>query len=108
MTALSPIIVSRLEKADTDNGLDQELEHEGEWLVFASTQCPLRAWLGAFGDAVLPAAFSQQNVACVLDEYCTPMSAPLPKGAVAGRTVPDVPTLHRLLRRAFQWVWLWH
>lgn len=101
-TALSPIIVSRLEKAATDNGFDQELEREGDWLIFASTQCPLRVWLGAFGDAVLLAAFSQQNVARALGEYGTPMAAPLPKGAVARRTVPDVPALHRLLRRAFQ------
>jgi hypothetical protein len=101
-TALSPILVSRLEKAATDNGFDQELERERDWLVFASTQCPLRVWLGAFGDAVFLAAFSQQNVARALGEYGIPMAAPRPKGAVAGRTVPDVPALHRLLRRAFQ------
>lgn len=101
-TALSPILVSRLEKAATDNGFDQSLEPEGDWLVFASTQCPLRVWLGAFGAAVFLAAFSQQNVARTLGEYGTPMVAPMPKGAVAGRTVPDVPALHRLLRRAFQ------
>jgi hypothetical protein len=101
-TALSPIIASRLEKAATDNGFDQELEREGDWLVFASTQCPLRVWLGAFGASVFLAAFSQQNVARALGEYGTPMAAPMPKGAVAGRTVPDVPALHRLLRRAFQ------
>jgi len=101
-TALSPILVSRLEKAATDNGFDQGLEPEGDWLVFASTQCPLRVWLGAFGDAVFLAAFSQQNVARAVGEYGTPMAAPLPNSAVAGRTVPDVPALHRLLRRAFQ------
>ena len=101
-TALSPIIVSRIEKAATDNGFDQELAREGNWLVFASTQCPLRVWLGAFGDAVFLAAFSQQNVSRALGEYGTPMAAPMPKGAFAGRTVPDVPALHRLLRRAFQ------
>ncbi len=101
-TALSPILVSRLEKAATDNGFDQELEREGDWLVFASTQCPLRVWLGTFGDAVFLAAFSQQNVARALGDYGIPMTAPLPKGALAGRTVPAVPALHRLLRRAFQ------
>ena len=100
-TALSPILVSRLAKATTDNGFDLPLEPDGEWLVFASTQCPLRVWLGAFGDAFL-AAFSQQNVARALGEYGTPMAAPMPKGTVGGRTVPDVPALHRLLRRAFQ------
>jgi len=101
-TTLSPIIASRLDKAATDNGFDQELEREGDWLVFASTQCPLRVWLGAFGNAVILAALSQQNVARALGEYGTPMAAPLPKGAIAGRMVPDVPALHRLLRRAFQ------
>lgn len=101
-TALSPIVVSRLEKAATDNGFDQEAEHEDGWLAFASTQCPLRVWLGALGDAVFLVAFSQQNVARALGEYGTPMATPLPTGAVAGRTVTAVPALHRLLRRAFQ------
>lgn len=101
-TALSPILISRLEKAATDNGFDQVLEREGDWLVVASTQCPLRVWLGAFGDAVFLVAFSQQNVARALGDYGTPMAAPMPKGAAGGRTVPDVPALHRLLRRAFQ------
>ena len=102
MTSLSPILASRLEKAATDNGFDRLLEAEGDWLVIASTQCPLHVWLGAFGDAVLLAAFSQQNVARALGEYGTSMVAPMPKGAAGGRTVPDVPALHRLLRRAFQ------
>lgn len=66
--ALSPIVVSRLAKAATDNGFDQEIECEGGWLAFASTQCPLRVWLGALGDAVYVAAFSQENVARTLGE----------------------------------------
>ena len=100
--ALSPIIASRLEKAAVDNGFDQELPREGDWLAFASTQCPLRIWLVNFGDAVFLAAFSQQNVARALGEYGTPMAAPLPKCALGGRTVTAIPALHRLLRRAFQ------
>jgi hypothetical protein len=101
-TTLSPILVSRLEKAATDNGFDQVLVPEGGWIVVASTQCPLRVWLGAFGSAVFLAAFSQQNVVCALGDYGTPMAAPMPKGAAGGRTVVDVPALHRMLRRAFQ------
>ena len=101
-TALSPVIASRLEKAAVDNGFDQEQPREGDSLGFASTQCPLRIWLGTFGDAVFLATFSQQNVARALGEYGTPMAAPLPKGALGGRTVTDIPSLHRLLRRAFQ------
>lgn len=102
MSSLSPILVSRIEKAATDNGFDLVLEPEGDWLVVASTQCPLRVWLGAFGDVVFLAAFSQQNVARALGDYGTPMTSPLPKHAAGGRTIPDVPSLHRLLRRAFQ------
>ena len=101
-TSLSPIIVSRLEKAATDNGFDQALEPEGNWLVFASTHSQLRVWLGVFSDAVFLAAFSQNNVASALGEYGTPLVAPLPAGAVAGRSVLDIPSLHRLVRRAFQ------
>jgi putative restriction endonuclease len=99
---LSPLIQTLLEKAATDNGFDQALAPEGDWLVFASTQCPLRVWLGVFSDAALCAAFSQHNVSRALGEYGTPMVAPVPKGAAEGRSVPDVSALHRLLRRAFQ------
>lgn len=110
--AISPLVVSRLEKAATDNGFDQALEPEGSFLVFASTQCPLRVWLAVFGDAarladdasppVLLAAFSQANVARALGDHGAPMIAPMPSGAAGGRTVADVPALHRLLGRAFQ------
>jgi len=101
-TPLSPIIASRLEKAATDNGFDQELGREGDWLAFASTQCPLRVWLGTFGPAVLLAALSQENVARALGDYGTPIAAPIPPGAAGGRTVTSIPALHDLLRRAFQ------
>jgi hypothetical protein len=101
-TALSPVILSRLEKAAVDNGFDQELPRDGDWLGFTSTQCPLRIWLGTVADAVFLAALSQQNVARALGENGTPMAAPLPKGALGGRSVTDIPALHRLLRRAFQ------
>jgi len=101
-TTLSPVTLTLIEKAAVDNGFDRELPREGDWLGYASTQCPLRIWLGCFGDAVFLATFSQQNVARALGEYGTPMAAPLPKGALGGRTVTDIPALHRLLRRALQ------
>lgn len=101
-TSLSPIVASRLEKAATDNGFDQVVESEGDWLVFASTQCSLRIWLCTFGEGDLLAAFSQQNVTRALGEYGAPIAIALPKGAAGGCAVRDVPTLHRLLRRAFQ------
>lgn len=101
MVTLSPIVVSRLEKAATDNGFDQLQAPEGGWLIVASTQCPMRVWLGALSDSVFLAAFSHQNVARALSDYGTPMGGPMPKGAAGGREVPNMPTLHRLLRRAF-------
>lgn len=42
---LSRILLSCLETAATDNGFDQGLPRQGDWLVFASTLCPLRVWL---------------------------------------------------------------
>ncbi len=101
-SSLSPATITRLEKLAVDNGFDRDLPREGDWLAFASTQAPLRLWLTVFGDAVFLAAFSQLHVARALGEYGTPMVAPLPPGAAAGRTVVDIPALHRLVRRAFQ------
>src|SRR5882672_1396892 len=72
---LSPVIASLLEKAAVDNGLDQELRYllgEDEtvdWIGFASTQCPLRIWLGVLQDATFVVAFSQQSVARSLSAF---------------------------------------
>jgi len=99
---LAPATVTRLEKVALDNGFDHQLARDGDWLGFTSTQAPLRLWLSTFGDAVFIAAFSQLHVARALGEHGTPMAAPLPPGAAAGRTVTDIPALHRLVRRAFQ------
>jgi len=101
-TPLSPIIVSRLEKAAVDNGFDQEQPKEGSWLSFTSTQCPLRVWLYTIGDNEFLTAFSLQSVARTLEEYGTSISVPLPLGAHGGRSVKDIPAVHRVLRRAFQ------
>lgn len=99
---LSPATITRLEKAAVDNGFDLELPRRGDWLGFASTQAPLRLWLSTFGDALFLAAFSQLHVARALADHGTPIASPLPPGAAAGRSVADIPALHRLVRRAFQ------
>lgn len=101
-TPLPAAVASRLEKAALDNGFDREVARADNWLAFASTQCPLRIWLGVFNNAVYLAAFSQANVARALGDHGTPIAGPLPSGAQAGRCVKDIPELHRLLRRAFQ------
>jgi putative restriction endonuclease len=98
---LTSVTRTLLEKAAVDNGFDQELPPQGDWLGFASTQAPLRLWLSTFSDALFIAAVSQHNVARALGDHGTPMASP-PPGAVAGRTVTDIPALHRLVRRAFQ------
>lgn len=99
---LAPAIATLLEKVAVDNGFDRDLPRDGSWLAYASTQAPLRLWLGTFSDALLIAAFSQANVARALAELGSVVVSPLPVGAVAGRSVTDIPTLHRLVRRAFQ------
>jgi hypothetical protein len=98
---ISPLTLTRLEKLAIDNGFDLELPRDGEWLHFASSRAPLLLWLTTFGDAIFVAAFSQLKVARAI-EHGIPMSSPLPTGAVAGRTAPDIPQLHRIVRRAFQ------
>jgi putative restriction endonuclease len=101
--AISSVVASLIDKAAVDNGFDQELPREGDWLGFASTQCPLRIWLGTSGDGVFLAAFSHHNVTHALSGYGTLMAvSSLPKGAPGARTVIGIPALHRLLRRAFQ------
>ena len=102
MTALSHIVVTRLEKAAVDNGFDLMLTRGDTWLGFASTQSPLRIWLGSADAVPFAVGLSQQNVADGLTECGAPLSLQLPAGAVAGRATVDVPILNRLLRRAFQ------
>jgi putative restriction endonuclease len=101
-TPLSPILVSRLEKAATDNGFDRELPPVGSWLTFASTQCPLQIWLTMSAGGRCYAALSQFHVANALSAQRAPAELTLPLDAAACLETPDVPTLHQLVRRAFQ------
>ena len=99
---LSSVNASRLEKAAIDNGFDRELPVVGEWLAFASTQSALCIWLGLTPGGACILALSQHNVAAALETLGEPFEEPLPAGAVGARVVPDIPTLHHLVRRAFQ------
>ncbi|WP_426751137.1 HNH endonuclease [Myxococcus sp. Y35] len=102
-SALNPAVAIRLEKAAVDNGFDIERPRVGGWLGYASTQAPLEIWLTHFADETLfLVAFSRAHVAAALEGFGTPVVSPLPEGAVAGRSVPDIPSLHSLVRRAFQ------
>lgn len=93
---------TRLEKAAIDNGFDRELGPIGEWLAYGSTHAPLDVWLMADTAGHLMVALSRADVAHALAEHGSVMSAPLPAGAAAARTVTDFPALNRLLRRAYQ------
>ena len=100
--SLPPAIRTLLEKAAYDNGFDVAEAHQGTWLEFTSTRTALRVWLGAAIPAGLAVALSRRNVAQALGEHGTAFGGPLPEGAHGARIVPDVPSVHRLLRRAFQ------
>lgn len=99
---LSPVIVSRLEKVAIDNGFDRELLPVGDWLGFASTQSPMKIWLSVSESYKYSAAISQSNVAAALSDFRVVGVELLPQGAVACLAAADVPTLHHLVRRAFQ------
>jgi putative restriction endonuclease len=101
-TSLPTAIASRLEKAAVDNGFDRELPAVGEWLAFASTQCPLSIWLSMTLGGGFAITLSQHNVAIALGTIGEPFIGTLPAGAVGARVVPDIPILHHLIRRAFQ------
>lgn len=95
-------MITRLEKAASDNGFDLDLAPDGDWLSFGSSHAPLRIWLTAPGEALLLVAVSQPNVWRSLVDQGAPFSNPLPAGASGARGVNDFTSLHHLLRRAMQ------
>ena len=99
---LTPVAITRLEKAATDNGFDLELEHTSDWLSFGSSQTSMRIWLTAKGESRYLAAMSRSDVLRGLDDLGVVFTDLLPSGAVGAASVRDIAALHRLLRRAFQ------
>ena len=99
---LTPVAITRLEKAATDNGFDLELEHTSDWLSFGSSQTSMRIWLTARGESRFLAAMSRSDVLRDLDDLGVVFTDLLPSGAVGAASVRDIAALHRLLRRAFQ------
>jgi hypothetical protein len=97
-----PTTRTRLDKAARDNGFDQDLPGDGDWIGFASTKAPLWIWLAADAAGRPVVALSQLKVALALAPATHPTDVPPPLGARAVVGVDDVPTLHGLLRRAFQ------
>ena len=99
---LTPVTITRLEKAATDNGFDLELEHTADWLSFGSSQMSMRIWLTAIGESEFLAVSSRADVLDGLAELGAASNDPLPSAAVGARSVSDIAALHHLLRRAFQ------
>jgi putative restriction endonuclease len=99
---ISPALATLLEKVAVDNGFDLALPRHGGWLGFASSQAPLRIWLTTRGGKHYLAAVSRHNVAAALGDHGVEAADALPEGALGARAVGDLPSLHRLVRRAFQ------
>ncbi len=99
---LDPAIATRLEKVAFDNGFELCALSTGGWLAFASSQAPLTIWLSNPAEGFFVIAFSMANVARALGGDVRHPAVSLPPGAVAVRSTPDIPSLHHLVRRAFQ------
>lgn len=100
---LNPLSAIRLEQVAFDNGFNLVRPRSGRWLAYDSNQTRLKLWLTHYAeDTLFLAAFSRGDVASALEGMGAPFIAPLPEGAVAGRSAADLPALYRLVRRAFQ------
>lgn len=100
--SLTPVNITRLEKAAVDNGFDLDRGRDGGWLVFASSQVSLKIWLAAFGEAPYVVALSRHDVFDGLGGMGGPSSKPIPEGSVAALRAADLNELNRMVRRAFQ------
>ncbi len=99
---MSTAAQTRLEKAAADNGFDLGGSQQGDWIHFWSSHSPVRIWLKPQEGGLLIVALSQSNVLNALEGFGSLTSGPLPASACGARSVTDFPTLHRLVRRAFQ------
>jgi hypothetical protein len=99
---LAASVFTRLEKAAVDNGFDLVRDPVAEWLPAGSSHAPLEVWLSVGADGHPIAALSRGDVATALADVGAPATVPLPVRAAAALEVPDVGTLNRLVRRAYQ------
>jgi putative restriction endonuclease len=99
---LSAIAATRLEKAAADNGFDLERPAVGDWLSFASSQCPLRIWLTVLGDGYCLVGVSQHNVFEALADDASAFESPAPPEAAGVRGIGTFAALDKLVRRAFR------
>jgi hypothetical protein len=99
---LTPVTLTRLEKAATDNGFDLDLGRAADWLCFGSSQTSMRIWLNAVGESLFLVAVSRSDVLEALASLGVVFTNSLPSGAAGARSVSEIAALHRLLRRAFQ------
>ncbi len=100
--SLTPVDITRLEKAAVDNGFDLDRGRDGRWLAFASSHVSLTIWLAAFGESRYAVALSRHDVFDGLGGMEGTFSEPIPEGAVAALSATDLHDLHRKVRRAFQ------
>jgi len=99
---LTPVAITRLEKAATDNGFDLDLGRVADWLHFGSSQTSMRIWITVVGESLFLVAASRADVLDALTDLGVIFTNPLPRGAAGARSVSEIAALHHLLRRAFQ------
>lgn len=100
--SLTPINITRLEKAAMDNGFDLDRGRDGYWLMFGSSHVSLQLWLTAVGDTLFAVALSRLDVFDALVGMGDLFTGPIPAGAVAALGATDLQGMHSLARRAFQ------
>ncbi|KXJ04564.1 hypothetical protein AC249_AIPGENE24940, partial [Exaiptasia diaphana] len=102
--AISVLVATRLRKTASDNGFDLDFgESQGRWLEFGSSQVRLRLWLTTSRSRAYIVALSQSKVANALGCYGQDIEIEhLPDSAQRALGVDDIPSLDRLIRRAFQ------
>lgn len=88
-----------LRKLAMDCGFDL-LRDDDAWVEAASTQAPLRAWLGRQGTAPV-CGLSMLNVLAELSAERIPAPPDAPAGAMGWLRCPDGPSLDRVLSRAW-------
>lgn len=94
--------IERLAQAAAEAGFDRPLSPVADWLVYDSSQAPVRLWLTAESPTDLLVALSRSDVDRALEGLGAPSEASPPTGAVAVRAVASPDELVVLLRRAHQ------
>jgi len=103
MTAHPLSITERtlLQKIASDTGFDVERPAEGPWLAFDSSRTSTRLWLSNVGTTLIVVALSQHKVVDALKGGGSPVTNPLPSGAVGAFGATSLSAVQVLIQRAY-------